>query len=73
MIIQINATVCAAVDHGEEGQLNIAGRSWREDGARRPRKGQLPGETTNPMSAAGSRFLPPMQNGVVTRSSSLRE
>ena len=25
MIIQINATVCAAVDHGEGGQLKIAG------------------------------------------------
>jgi hypothetical protein len=40
------------LDHGEGGQLNIAGRSWREDGERRPEKEQLPGETTNPMSVA---------------------
>ena len=30
MIIQINATVCAAVDHGEGGQLKIAGRDQRK-------------------------------------------
>ena len=29
MIIQINATVCAAVDHGEGGQLKIAGSERR--------------------------------------------
>jgi hypothetical protein len=30
MIIQINATVCAAVDHGEGEQLKIAGRDQRK-------------------------------------------
>ena len=30
MIIQINATVCAAVDHGEGGQLKIAGIGERK-------------------------------------------
>ena len=29
MIIQINATVCAAVDHGEGGQHKIAGSDQR--------------------------------------------
>jgi hypothetical protein len=52
MIIQINATVCAAVDHGQGGQLKIAGRDQGDDGERRPGKGHLPGETTNPSSAA---------------------
>ena len=35
MIIQINATVCAAADHGEDGQQKIAGG----DKHRRVRKG----------------------------------
>jgi hypothetical protein len=52
MIIWINATVCAAEDHGGAGQLKIAGRDQREDGARRPGKGLLPGGTTNSKSAA---------------------
>jgi hypothetical protein len=30
MIIQINATVCAALDHGQGGQLKIAGRDQRK-------------------------------------------
>jgi hypothetical protein len=29
MIISINATVCAAADHGEEGQHKIAGNDQR--------------------------------------------
>jgi hypothetical protein len=38
MIIQINATVCAAVDHGAGGQLKIAGRDerkWAQEGQER--------------------------------------
>jgi hypothetical protein len=31
MIIQINATVCAAVDHGGGGQFKIAGRGQRDE------------------------------------------
>ena len=31
MIIQINATVCAAVDHGEDGQHKIAGSDQRRE------------------------------------------
>ena len=30
MIIQINATVCAAVDHGEDRQHKIAGSDYRK-------------------------------------------
>jgi hypothetical protein len=30
MIIQINATVCAAVDHGDGGQHKIAGSDYRK-------------------------------------------
>ena len=30
MIIQINATVCAAADHGEDGRRKIAGSDQHE-------------------------------------------
>jgi hypothetical protein len=52
MIIQINATVCAAVDHGEGGQLMISGRDQRKMVQEGLGRGQLPGGTTNPKSAA---------------------
>ena len=39
MIIQINATVCAAVDHGEDWRYKIAGDSQPEDDAGRLGKG----------------------------------
>ena len=73
MIIQINATVCAAVDHGEGGQLNIAGRSWREDGAKGQGRGSYQAEQRIQRARQKCRFLQPMQNGVASRSSSLRE
>ena len=63
MIIQINATVCAAVDHGEGRQLKIAGRDQRKMMQERPGKGQLPGGTTNPRARQKCRFLQPMQYG----------
>ncbi len=52
MIIEINATVCAAVDHGEGGQLKIAGRDQRKVVQQGQGKGQLPGGTTNSKSMA---------------------
>ena len=38
MIIQMNATVCADVDHGEAGQLKIAGSDQEGEGGERPRR-----------------------------------
>ena len=52
MIIQINATVCAAwimVRDGSSRSLAGAGGKMVNEGQRRR---QLPGETTNPMSVA---------------------
>ena len=51
MIIQINATVCVAVDHGEGGRFKIAGRDQRKMGRKAKEGGQLPGETTISKSA----------------------
>ena len=51
MIIQINATVCAAVDHGDDRQHKIAGSGRCLRGKERTKKG-LTGETRNSMSAA---------------------
>jgi hypothetical protein len=39
MIIQINATVCAAVDHGAGGQHKIASRDQRGKVQQGPGKG----------------------------------
>jgi hypothetical protein len=39
MIIQINATVCAALDHGQGGQLKIAGRDLRRMMQEGPERG----------------------------------
>jgi hypothetical protein len=52
MIIQINATVCVAFDHGEGGQLKITGRGQRKMVQEGLGREQLPGGTTNPKSAA---------------------
>jgi hypothetical protein len=52
MIIQINATVCVAFDHGEGGQLKIAGRGQPKMVQEGMGRGQLPGGTTNSKSAA---------------------
>jgi hypothetical protein len=73
MIIQINATVCAALDHGAGGQLKIAGRDKRKMVQESQGRGQLPGGTTNPQSTAGVPVLPADANGVARRSPSLRE
>jgi hypothetical protein len=73
MIIQMNATVCAAVDHGEGGQLKIAGRDsgrW----CRKAREGaSYQAEQRIQRARQECRFFQPMQNGVARRSSSLRE
>ena len=52
MIIQINATVCAAVDHGQGGSSRPLGRDQRKMVQEGPGRGQLPGGTTNLKSAA---------------------
>jgi hypothetical protein len=73
MIIEINATVCTAVDHGQGGQLKIAGRDQREDRAKSQGRGSYQAEQQIQRAWQKCRFLQPMQNGVARRSSSLRE
>jgi hypothetical protein len=53
------------MDHGEGGQLEIAGSDVREDGAGRPGKGQLPGGTTSSRNVAEVPVLAEMRNTVV--------
>ena len=73
MIIQINATVCAAVDHGEGGQLKIAGRDQRKMVQEGQERASYQAEQRIQRARQKCRFLQPMQNGVARRSSSLRE
>jgi hypothetical protein len=73
MIIQINATVCAAVDHGEGGRLKIAGRDQRKMGQEGQGRSSYQAEQRIQGARQKCRFLQPMQNGVARRSSSLRE
>jgi len=73
MIIQINATVCAAVDHGEGGQLKTAGRDQRKMGRKAKEGGSYQAEQRIQRARQKCRFLQPIQNGMAMRPSSLRE
>ncbi len=46
MIIQMNATVCAAVDHGDDGQYKIAGSDRRRK-CSEVGKGSMTGKNKN--------------------------
>ena len=62
MIIQINATVCAALDHGQGGRpRSLAETSGRW--CKKAREVAVTGGTTNPKSVVEVRFLQPMQYG----------
>jgi hypothetical protein len=73
MIIQINATVCAALDHGQGGQPKIAGRDQRKMGRKAKEGGSYQAKQRIQRARHKCRFWQPMQNGVARRSSSLRE
>jgi hypothetical protein len=57
MIIQINAMVCAAADHGEGGQVKIAGRGQREDGAKGQERGSYQAKRRIQRAQQKCRFL----------------
>ena len=56
MIIQINATVCAALDHGEGRQLKIAG----SDQVTRGKEGQVTRRNKKWSDVANWRFFRPI-------------
>jgi hypothetical protein len=64
MIIQINATVCAAVDHGGGEQVKIAGRDQRKMVQEGQGRGSYQAEQRIQRARQLCRFLEPTQNGV---------
>ena len=73
MIIQMNATVCAALDHGRGGQLKTAGRDLRRMLQEGRERGGYQAEQRFYEARQKCRFLEPMRYGEATRSASRRE